>query len=118
MRKNTAIVYRPGYTPNHFLDALMVRLDVRSDAALGRALGVPASTLSKVRHRVMAVNSSLLLAAHEATEMSIRELRTLLGDTETRYWLGDLDFGRADDKLPSFVERLHVQHKSAQMPAR
>ncbi|HZW19888.1 MAG TPA: hypothetical protein VFF99_01190, partial [Noviherbaspirillum sp.] len=72
-------------------------------------------TISKVRHRQMAVNSSLLLAAHEATEMSIRELRTLLGDTETKYWLGDLDLGQAHDRIPSFTERPRVPVPSAQM---
>lgn len=117
MRKNTAIVYRAGYTPNHLLDTLMVRLRVKSDAALARALCIPASTISKVRHRQMAVNSSLLLAAHEATEMSIRELRTLLGDTETRYWLGDLDLGQVSDKMPAFVDRPHTAHAPAQMQA-
>lgn len=110
MRKNTAIVYRAGYTPNHLLDTLMVRLRVKSDAALARALCVPASTISKVRHRQMAVNSSLLLAAHDATEMSIRELRNLLGDTETRYWLGDLDFGRTQERIPAFTSRPRVPH--------
>lgn len=117
MRKNTAIVFRAGYTPNHLLDTLMVRLDVKSDAALGRTLGIPASTISKVRHRQMAVNSTLLLAAHEATEMSIRELRTLLGDTETRYWLGDLDLGRTNDGIPAFVERHHKPQPPAHMQA-
>jgi len=93
MRKNTAIVFREGYTPNHLLDTLMAKLDVKSDAALARALNMPPSTISKVRNRLMPVNSSLLLAAHEVTELSIRELRILLGDTATRYWLGDQELG-------------------------
>jgi hypothetical protein len=115
MRKNTAIVYRAGYTPNHLLDTLMDRLHVKSDAALARALSVPASTISKVRHRQMAVNSSLLLAAHEVTEMSIRELRNLLGDTETKYWLGDLDLGRTKDRIPTFIERPRAAPMTSQM---
>lgn len=117
MRKNTAIVYRAGYTPNHLLDSLMVRLRVKSDAALARALCIPASTISKVRNRQMAVNSTLLLAAHEATEMSIRELRNLLGDTETRYWLGDLDLGRTRERIPAFTERPRVPHALTPMQA-
>jgi len=118
MRRNTAIVHRAGYTPNHMLDTLMVKLSVKSDAALARALGVPASTISKVRHRQMAVNSSLLLAAHEVTEMSIRELRNLLGDTETRYWLGDLDLGSTKERLPAFMERPRVPPAAIQHVAR
>ena len=117
MRRNTAIVYRAGYTPNHLLDTLMVKLHLKSDAALARALCVPASTISKVRHRQMAINSSLLLAAHEVTEMSIRELRTLMGDTETKYWLGDLDLGRAVERIPAFTERPRAAKAATQMPA-
>lgn len=104
MRKNTELVHRDGYTPNHLLDTLMVKLDVRSDAALARALGVPPSTISKVRHRLMPVNSSLLLAAHETTELSIRELRALLGDTATRYWLGDQDLGQ-EARVARYLDR-------------
>jgi plasmid maintenance system antidote protein VapI len=118
MRRNTAIVYRAGYTPNHLLDTLMDRLRLKSDAALARALGIPASTISKVRNRQMAVNSTLLLAAHEVTEMSIRELRTLLGDTETKYWLGDLDLGGMNEKkTPAFIERPLKTPAPAQMQA-
>ena len=117
MRRNTAIVHRAGYTPNHLLDTLMVKLRVKSDAALARALCVPASTISKVRHRQMAVNSSLLLAAHEATEISIRELRNLLGDTETKYWLGDLDLGRTQEKIRAFPDRPRMPQPPAQMQA-
>jgi|GEM_PF-3319757 len=107
MRKNTALVARDGYTPNHMLDTLMMKLGVKSDAALARALAVPPSTLSKVRHKQMPVNSALLLAAHDATEMSIRELRQLLGDTATRYWLGDLEIPKTK-QMPAYLVRLPV----------
>ncbi|HYD93944.1 MAG TPA: hypothetical protein VEC01_01365 [Noviherbaspirillum sp.] len=119
MRRNTAIVYREGYTPNHLLDTLMAKLGVRSDAALARALGMPASTISKVRHRLMPVNSSLLLAAHEATELSIRELRGLLGDTATRYWLGDQDLGAEQLDMPATrrIERVPVAPSRGAMHA-
>ncbi|RZI40486.1 hypothetical protein EGT07_22860 [Herbaspirillum sp. HC18] len=117
MRKNTAIVFREGYTPNHLLDTLMVKLGAKSDAALARALCMPPSTISKVRHRQMAVNSSLLLAAHEATELSIRELRILLGDTTTRYWLGDMDLGQDETQAPPRVDRSHRTAHSGVMHA-
>lgn len=106
MRKNTALVARDSYTPNHMLDMLMVKLNVHSDAALARALAIPPSTISKVRHRQMAVNSALLLAAHEATEFSIRDLRAMLGDTGTRYWLGGLGTGESSFDRSAFVERI------------
>ncbi len=109
MRKRSELVDRNGYTPNHLLDTLMEKLGVPSDAALARMLAVPPSTISKVRHKQVAVNSSLLIAAHELTEISIRDLRDLMGDTEARYWLGSIDADRRDSmpQLPSYGERLH-----------
>ena len=91
MRKKSPLVAQEGYTPNHLLDTLMALLGAKSDAALARILAVPPSTISKVRHKQVAINSDLLLAAHELTEMSIRELRDLMGDTKSKYWLGGMD---------------------------
>lgn len=88
MRKKSPLVARDGYTPNLLLDTLMEKLGAKSDAALARILAVPPSTISKARHKLVAVNSDLLLSAHELTGMSIRELRDLLGDTHARYWMG------------------------------
>jgi transcriptional regulator with XRE-family HTH domain len=110
MRKTAALTERNSCTPNHLLDVLMLTLGVTSDAALARALDVPPSTISKIRNRQMPVTSSLLLAAHEATELSIRELRRLLGDTATRYWVGSIGASECRYRKPVFAERL--QRKS------
>jgi DNA-binding transcriptional regulator YdaS (Cro superfamily) len=93
MRKKSGLVEQANYTPNHLLDTLMEKLEVGSDAALARVLDIPPSTISKIRHKQVSVNSALLLAAHEATEISIRELRQLMGDVTTRYWLGNMGHG-------------------------
>ena len=106
MKKNSVLVACDSYTPNHMLDMLMARLGTKNDAALARALEVPPSTISKVRNRQMVVNSTLLLAAHEATEFSIRELRDMLGDTDAPYWLGSLGDRKGVNKMPMFVERI------------
>jgi len=106
MQKNSVLVACDSYTPNHMLDMLMARLGTKTDAALARALEVPPSTISKVRNRQMAVNSTLLLAAHEATEFSIRELRDMLGDTVAPYWLGGLGDRSSANKMPAFVDRI------------
>lgn len=105
MRKNSALVLYETYTPNHMLDVLMARLEVKSDAALARALCVPPSTISKVRSKQMPVNSSLLLAAHDATEISIRDLRLLLGDTATKYWVGSIGAEERKYRMPAFAEQ-------------
>lgn len=115
MRKNDALIHYETYTPNHMLDVLMAKLGVKSDAGLARALCVPPSTISKVRSRQMPVNSSLLLAAHEATEVSIRDLRLLLGDTATKYWVGSIGAEECRYRMPVFVEQR--QHKPMAAPA-
>jgi len=106
MRKKSPLVVQEGYTPNHLLDTLMAMLGAKSDAALARILAVPPSTISKVRHKQVAINSDLLLAAHELTEMSIRELRDLMGDTKSKYWLGGMDSAVKTRKIPT-MPRFH-----------
>ena len=73
------------------------------------------SVISKVRRKRVAVNSELLLAAHELTEISIRDLRDLMGDTHTEYWLGGANAEKSCKttmKLPGFVDNLRreAQH--------
>lgn len=120
MRKNSALIERDTYTPNHMLDVLMTKLGAGSDAALARALSVPPSTISKVRSRQMPVNSSLLLAAHDATEISIRDLRLLLGDTGTRYWVGSIGTQECKyrNRMPAFVEQRHREAFGTRMHSR
>ncbi|HEY8605804.1 MAG TPA: hypothetical protein VIM12_01660 [Noviherbaspirillum sp.] len=114
MRKKSGLVDQANYTPNHLLDTLMEKLEAGSDAALARMLHIPPSTISKIRHKQVAVNSALLLAAHEATEISIRELRLMMGDTNTRYWLGNMGHGLPERKsTPVRAYRTQRRHDQA-----
>ncbi|WP_147376731.1 hypothetical protein [Noviherbaspirillum saxi] len=113
MRKKSPLIGQEGYTPNHLLDTLMEMLETKSDAALARVLAVPPSTISKVRHKQVAINSDLLLAAHELTEMSIRELRDLMGDTKSKYWLGGMDGAIKPRKTPALPRFREVMHRDA-----
>lgn len=77
------------YNPNHLLDTLRERMKLKNDAALSRALEVAPPVISKIRHRTLPVGASLLIRMHEVTQMSIRELRDLMGDRRTKYRLSD-----------------------------
>lgn len=68
------------YNPNRFVDALIEKLNLKNDAALCRYLEVPPPVISKVRHHRLPVGGSLLIRIHEKSEISIRELRYMLGD--------------------------------------
>lgn len=69
------------YTPDGFLDRLLSRLGLKNDAALARMLAVTPAIVSRIRNRKLPVSSSMLLAIHEATNIAIRELRGMMGDT-------------------------------------
>jgi hypothetical protein len=77
------------YNPNHLLDTLREKMKLKNDAALSRALEVAPPVISKIRHRTLPVGASLLIRMHEVTQMSIRELRDLMGDRRTKYRLSD-----------------------------
>ena len=77
------------YDPNHLLDVLIEKLSLKNDAALSRALEVAPPVISKIRHRRLPVGASLLIRMHEVSEMSVRDLRDLMGDRRTKYRLSD-----------------------------
>lgn len=78
-------IAQPSYDPNKLLDTVIARLGLHNDAALCRELGVSAPVISKIRHKRLPIGASLLMRLHEASEISIRELRDLMGDRRKSY---------------------------------
>jgi plasmid maintenance system antidote protein VapI len=76
------------YNPNHLLDILIGKLQLKNDAALARALEVAPPVISKIRHHRLAVGASILLRMHEVSDISIRELRNLMGDYGAKFHQG------------------------------
>ena len=83
------LVTQESYNPNHLLDILIERLNLKNDAALSRALEDAPPVISKIRHRRLPVGASMLIRMHEVSTMSVRELRDLMGDRRTKYRLSD-----------------------------
>jgi hypothetical protein len=77
------------FNPNHLLDTLIGKLNLKNDAALSRALEVAPPVISKIRHRRLPVGASMLIRMHEVSNMSVRELRDLMGDRRMKYRLSD-----------------------------
>lgn len=77
------------YDPSHLLDTLRERMQLKNDAALSRLLEVAPPVISKIRHRALPVGASLLIRMHEVTQLSIRELRALMGDRRKNYRFSD-----------------------------
>lgn len=80
------------YNPDHLLSTLIGKLNLKNDAALSRALEVAPPVISKIRHRRLPVGASLLIRMHEVTDLSIKDLRELMGDRRNKYRISDKQF--------------------------
>jgi hypothetical protein len=89
---NTIAAKEIQYDPDRLLDALIEKLHLKNDAALSRALEVAPPVISKIRHRRLPVGASLLIRMHEVSDLSIRELRVLMGDRREKYRISDKQF--------------------------
>jgi hypothetical protein len=52
-------------------------------------LEVAPPVISKIRHRKLPIGASLLIRMHEVTELSIKDLRGLMGDRSVKFNIGD-----------------------------
>lgn len=73
------------YDPNALLDTLIGKLQLKNDAALARVLEVAPPVISKIRHCKLPVGASLLVRMNEVTDLSIRDLRELMGDRRAQF---------------------------------
>lgn len=78
MKSQRSLLEDPNYDPNQLLDAVMAKLALKNDAALSQVLGVTAPLLSKVRHRRLPVSAELMIKVHDATTLSIAEIKGLI----------------------------------------
>lgn len=72
------------YNPNKLLNTVNARLGLASDNALSRKLKVARNVIGDIRAGRIQVCGSMLLWMHEATGLSIDELRRLLGDRRAK----------------------------------
>ena len=80
------------YNPNHLLDAIIKKLLLKNDAAFSRKLDVAPPVISKIRHHQLPVGASFLLRLHEISNVSIKDLRALMGDRRDKFRIGDSQF--------------------------
>jgi plasmid maintenance system antidote protein VapI len=100
MDQNHPQTSQAGYDPNHLLDAMLEKLKLKNDAALSRALEVAPPVISKIRHRRLPVGASMLIRMHEVSDLSVAELRDLLGDRRQKYRLSTVQ-GKPKQVSPS-----------------
>ena len=80
------------YDPGYLLDTVTRHLGLKNDAALARHLEVAPPVISKTRNGKLAVGASLLLRLHEVTDISIKDLRALMGDNRASFRLEDAHY--------------------------
>jgi hypothetical protein len=90
--KSSRLADQVAYDPNNLLDSLIEKLHLKNDAALSRALEVAPPVISKIRHRRLPVGASLLIRMHEVSDLSIRDLRILMGDRRDKFRISDKQF--------------------------
>jgi plasmid maintenance system antidote protein VapI len=76
------------YNPNHLLDVLLSRMQLKNDTALARMLQVPPPMISEIRHGRLHIGAPLLIRMNGVTAISIDDLRNLMGDrrAHVRIW--------------------------------
>lgn len=80
------------YDPNRLLDALIKKFGLKNDVALARHLEVAPPLISKIRHRSLPVVASLLIRMHESSDLTIAELRGLMGDRRKKFRISAKQF--------------------------
>jgi hypothetical protein len=80
------------YDPDNLLTTLIHKLKLKNDAALSRALEVEPPLISKIRHRRLPVAASMLIRMHEVSDLSIKDLRLLMGDRRSKFRISGQQF--------------------------
>ena len=80
------------YDPNNLLTGMIKTLNLKNDAALSRALEVAPPVISKIRHGRLPVGASLLIRMQEVSNLSIKQLREMMGDRRDKFRISDKQF--------------------------
>ncbi len=87
---NQSEAFTKNYDPDQLLDALIEAMQLTNDRALARRLNVAEAVVRNIRRRKLPVSGSMLMWMHEATGISIAELRRLMGDRRTKFRLSNV----------------------------
>ncbi len=64
--------------PNTLLDHVIATMHLKNDAALCRELGIKPPVASKIRKGVYPIGASIIIAIHELTGMSIKDIKAMI----------------------------------------
>jgi len=75
------------YNPNHMLDALIEKMGLENDAAFAQRIKLARPIVAMLREGRMSISASMMMWFHEASGISMKELRQLIGDRRLKYRL-------------------------------
>jgi plasmid maintenance system antidote protein VapI len=70
--------------PGALIGHLVKHLNLKNDASLSRVLEVAPPVISKIRRGRMPVGPTMLIRMHEVSDISIKDLRALMGDRRAK----------------------------------
>lgn len=73
------------YDPNHLIDAVTAKLELKNDAAVARALKVETPIIEKLRNNRLPLGGYLLMRLREVTGLSVIDLQELMGDRRRKF---------------------------------
>lgn len=73
-------IQQESYDPARLLTYLTHFLQLQNEVALSRALRISHGLLKAIREQRLAIAGAILMQMHEVSQLSIAELRALMGD--------------------------------------
>ncbi len=68
----------PAANPGNLIDFLLKTHELKNDAALSRALGLPPPVISKIRSGSLGVGATTILLIHEKFGMAVADIRKVI----------------------------------------
>ena len=80
LQRRAELLSSEAYNPKALIAHVKKALGIKKDSELVRLVGFNASVISKVRHKRKLLSAELLLAFHDLSGLSIKEMKQIMGD--------------------------------------
>lgn len=64
--------------PHPLLDTIKEMMSIKSDAKIGKLLGIASPVISKIRNRRLEVGATFILVVHDTCGMEIKNIKVLI----------------------------------------